>query len=151
MERSIVSYMDVAAAAMHEGLSSIVVPGILGKIDLPEVLSLVRPRRVTVISPAHATGRMMLRAEAEKGLGRTLLLLLSPTMGTMGQAGGGQRLTFRLEEKSGRFTGSYAAVDRDRTRTSSIRELVATKVDKSTCRMEVLGNCWNVTVEGDRM
>lgn len=69
VERSIVSYMDVAAAAMHEGLSSIVVPGILGKIDLPQVLSLVRPRRVTVISPAHANGRMMLRAEAEKGLG----------------------------------------------------------------------------------
>ncbi len=69
VERSIVSYMDVAAAQIHDGLNNTVVPGILGKLDLPEVLMLVRPRRITLVSPAHPNGRPMLTAEAQKSLG----------------------------------------------------------------------------------
>jgi hypothetical protein len=68
VERSIVSYFDVAAASMHEGLERTVVPGILGKLDLPEVLALVGPRRVTLISPVHPNGRVMLQDEAGKGV-----------------------------------------------------------------------------------
>jgi len=76
VERSIVSYMDVAAATMHGGLERIVVPGILGKLDLPEVLSLIGPRKVTLISPAHANGRMMLGAEAAKLVPSAVTLVL---------------------------------------------------------------------------
>jgi pimeloyl-ACP methyl ester carboxylesterase len=66
VERSIVSYMDVVAARIHEGLDQTVVPGILGKADLPEVLRLMGGRPATLISPAHPNGRPMLRGEAPK-------------------------------------------------------------------------------------
>jgi hypothetical protein len=58
--------MDVVAARIHEGLDQTVVPGILGKADLPEVLRLMGGRPATLISPAHPNGRPMLRGEAPK-------------------------------------------------------------------------------------
>lgn len=67
VERSIVSYMDVVAAKIHEGLDQTVVPGILAKADLPEVMRLMGARPATLISPAHPNGRPMLRGEAPKG------------------------------------------------------------------------------------
>lgn len=66
VERSIVSYLDVVAASMHVELERTVVPGILGKLDLPEVLSLIGPRRVTLVSPVMPNGRMMMQAEVSE-------------------------------------------------------------------------------------
>lgn len=68
-ERSVVSYMDVAAAQIHDGLNNIVVPGIFDKLDLPEVLLLMGSRRATLVSPAHPNGRPMLMSEAQRSLG----------------------------------------------------------------------------------
>ncbi len=76
VERSIVSYMDVAAAAMHDGLERTVVPGILGKLDLPEVLKLVAPRKTMLISPAHANGRMMSKAGAANQMSPAVTVVL---------------------------------------------------------------------------
>jgi hypothetical protein len=70
VERSIVSYMDVVAARIHEGLDQTVVPGILKYVDLPEALGLLGRRPVTLISPAHPNGRPMGLQEARTSLGR---------------------------------------------------------------------------------
>ncbi len=63
VERSIVSYMDVVAAKIHEGLDQVVVPGILTKADLPDALRLLGGRKVTLVSPVHPNGKPMLRKE----------------------------------------------------------------------------------------
>jgi cephalosporin-C deacetylase-like acetyl esterase len=69
VERSILSYMDVVAAGIHEGLEQAVAPGILARADLPDALRLMAGRRVTLISPAAPNGRPMLAKEARKSLG----------------------------------------------------------------------------------
>lgn len=63
VERSIMSYMDVVTARIHEGLDQAVVPGILAKADLPDAVRLMGARPVTVVSPVHPNGRPMLRTE----------------------------------------------------------------------------------------
>jgi hypothetical protein len=69
LERSIVSYMDVVSAKIHEGLDQAIVPGILAHADLPDMLQLLGGRAVSIVSPAHPNGRAMLPAEAAKSLG----------------------------------------------------------------------------------
>lgn len=69
VERSIVSYMDVAAAGVHEGLDQTIVPGILAHADLTDVFPLLGGRRTTLISPVHPNGRPMLAREAQASLG----------------------------------------------------------------------------------
>ena len=69
VERSIVSYMDVVAASIHEGLEQTVAPGILRYADLPDVLRLMKGRAVTIISPSAPSGRPMLMREARASLG----------------------------------------------------------------------------------
>lgn len=60
LERSIVSYGDMVASHLHEDLYNAVVPGILKHLDLPDVLALIAPRRVLVLSPVTPNGTMLL-------------------------------------------------------------------------------------------
>ncbi len=69
VERSIVSYMDLVAAPVHDGLDQAVVPGLLAHGDLPGALALLGSRKATLISPAHPNGRPMLLPEAKRSLG----------------------------------------------------------------------------------
>ncbi|MFN0103957.1 MAG: alpha/beta fold hydrolase [Bryobacteraceae bacterium] len=69
VERSIVSYMDVVTAQIHEGLDQTVVPGILTRADLPEALRLLAGRTVTLISPVQPNSRPMVIKEARESLG----------------------------------------------------------------------------------
>lgn len=69
LERSIVSYMDVASAHIHDNLNNVVAPGILGKIDLTDVMRLLDKQRVTLVSPVHPNGRPMVMSEAQSSLG----------------------------------------------------------------------------------
>ncbi len=65
LERSIVSYFHLAAAALHEGLNTVVVPGVLSRLDLPEVVKLIAPRPVILVSPIFPNGRRLLKPEVE--------------------------------------------------------------------------------------
>ncbi|MBI2686336.1 MAG: alpha/beta fold hydrolase [Acidobacteria bacterium] len=69
VERSIVSYMDVAKARIHEGLDQTVVPGILAHADLPDIIRLLRGRAVTLISPTQPNGHPLSKKAAEASLG----------------------------------------------------------------------------------
>lgn len=65
LERSIVSYFHLAAAQIHEGLNTVVLPGVLRHADLPDVVKLLAPRPVTVVSPVFPNGRRLLKSEVE--------------------------------------------------------------------------------------
>jgi hypothetical protein len=65
--------MDLAAAPVHEGLNTVVVPGVLRHLDLPEVVKLIAPRPVTLISPVYPNGRRLLRSEVTVPGARVLL------------------------------------------------------------------------------
>ncbi len=65
LERSIVSYFHLAATAIHEGLNTAVVPGVLRHVDLPDVVKLLNPRSVTLVSPLFPNGRRLLKSEVE--------------------------------------------------------------------------------------
>lgn len=76
IERSIVSYMDVVAARIHEGLDQAVAPGILKHADLPDALRIMGGRPVTLISPAHPNGRPMALGEARSQVGAAPRIVL---------------------------------------------------------------------------
>jgi cephalosporin-C deacetylase-like acetyl esterase len=76
VERSIVSYMDVVAARIHEGLDQAVVPGILKHADLPDALRLLNGRRATLVSPAHPNGRPMAAKEVQTQVGTAARIVL---------------------------------------------------------------------------
>jgi len=73
LDRSIVSYLDLAAAPVHEGLNTVVVPGVLRHLDLPDVVKLIAPRPVTLISPVYPNGRRLLSSEVTVPGARVLL------------------------------------------------------------------------------
>jgi hypothetical protein len=57
------------------------------------------------------------------------------------------RLTFR--EQAHRITGRYKG---EESRSSkAIRNVIATKADLSTYRMEIDGACWNIAIDGDKL
>jgi hypothetical protein len=72
IERSIVSYMDVAAAAVHEGMDQLIVPGILQSADLPDAMRLLAGRPLTLISPLQPNGKPLLAGDVQSRLGSTM-------------------------------------------------------------------------------
>lgn len=69
LERSILSYQSVVDAAVHQELERTVVPGILQHLDLPDVMQLIAPRKVTVVSPTRPDGTPLLEKEAKALVG----------------------------------------------------------------------------------
>ncbi|MGH9720932.1 MAG: alpha/beta hydrolase family protein [Bryobacteraceae bacterium] len=49
-EKSPASYIDIVRAKMHQGISELVVPGVLRDFDLPDVVASLRPRAVWMVS-----------------------------------------------------------------------------------------------------
>jgi pimeloyl-ACP methyl ester carboxylesterase len=60
VERSILSYTQFVEAPMHEGLTGVVIPGVLKHTDLPELRHLLVGRPVWVVSPVTPTGAPVL-------------------------------------------------------------------------------------------
>jgi len=73
VERSIVSYQHLAETPVHEGLNTVVVPGILRHVDLPDVVKLIAPRPVTLVSPVYPNGRRLLKSEVPIPAAKVLL------------------------------------------------------------------------------
>ena len=69
LERSILSYQSVVDEQVHQELERTVVPGILQYLDLPDVMQLVAPRRLTVVSPIRPNGTPLLEKEAKAQMG----------------------------------------------------------------------------------
>lgn len=56
LEGSLLSLGDLAASRFHEGWTNLIVPGILRDFDLPDLLPLIAPRPVWLVSPAQPNG-----------------------------------------------------------------------------------------------
>jgi hypothetical protein len=61
-ERAVVSYLAIARARQHEGLTDIIVPGILRDFDLPDLARAVAPRKVWIVDPLSPTGAPVLQS-----------------------------------------------------------------------------------------
>jgi len=64
-EGSILSYMDVARAAIHERMAGLVVPGVLRDFDLPDLAMMIAPRKLWLISPLTPSGARASLSNAE--------------------------------------------------------------------------------------
>lgn len=62
-ENSILSYMAIARAKLHQGTTSIMIPGVLKDFDLPDLAGLIAPRTLRLVEPVSATGTRLPLAE----------------------------------------------------------------------------------------
>ncbi|MGB9604595.1 MAG: prolyl oligopeptidase family serine peptidase, partial [Bryobacteraceae bacterium] len=69
LEGSVVSYMDIVRAPLHENTIELIVPGVLREFDLPDLAPAVAPRPLWLVSPRTPWGTSLnpKRAAAEYG------------------------------------------------------------------------------------
>ncbi|MCS7023820.1 MAG: S9 family peptidase [Bryobacteraceae bacterium] len=60
------SYLAIAQAKFHRGLMEIVVPGVLRHYDLPDLVALADPSRVTLADTRSPAGRVLLIEEVQR-------------------------------------------------------------------------------------
>ncbi|MCL4850969.1 MAG: acetylxylan esterase [Bryobacteraceae bacterium] len=65
VEGNLVSYQAVGAAPIHRNIDDLVLPGVLGRYDLPDLVAAVAPRPVTLRNLISPTGRALFRAEMQ--------------------------------------------------------------------------------------
>ncbi len=65
IEQNLASYRLAGASPIHRDLEDSIVPGVLGKYDLPDLAAAIAPRPVTVVNAVWPTGRLLLRKEVE--------------------------------------------------------------------------------------
>jgi len=66
VEESLVSYEAVARAPIHRGIFEAVVPGVLGRYDLPDLAAALAPRPVWLLNLRSPAGGPVSRKEVEK-------------------------------------------------------------------------------------
>jgi hypothetical protein len=59
IENSLTSYRMAMEQPLHRDMPEIVVPGVLPRYDLGDVLLAIAPRPVTVLNPEDATGAVL--------------------------------------------------------------------------------------------
>jgi hypothetical protein len=64
VEQSLVSYRLAGASPTHRDLEDSVIPGVLGRYDLPDLAAALAPRPVSILNAVSPTGRVLLRKDA---------------------------------------------------------------------------------------
>jgi cephalosporin-C deacetylase-like acetyl esterase len=59
VEGTVLSYLEIARARYHEGLTAAFVPGILGDFDLPDLAAALAPRPLWIVDPRTPTGALV--------------------------------------------------------------------------------------------
>jgi hypothetical protein len=57
------SYAAIAQAPIHRKIFEVVIPGVLGEYDLPDLVASIAPRPVTLLNLRSPTGAQMLRRD----------------------------------------------------------------------------------------
>lgn len=81
LEGTVLSYMDIVRAPLHENTTELIVPGVLRHFDLPDLAAAVTPRPLWLVSPRTPWGSAVPldRAAAEYGAaGRSLRVVARP-------------------------------------------------------------------------
>lgn len=66
VENTLASYRMVVDQPLHRNASEVVIPGVLAKYDMSDVLAALAPRPVTVVNPQDATGAAVSLDQFEK-------------------------------------------------------------------------------------
>ncbi len=64
LERMLVSYRAFATSALHRQLAEIIVPGVLGQYDLPQLATALAPRKVWLVDATSPMGHTLPLSEA---------------------------------------------------------------------------------------
>jgi len=67
-ERSVLSYLEIARARIHQGVANLVIPGVLRHFDVPDLFAMISPRPLWIVSPAYPNGAVMLPSDAGEAL-----------------------------------------------------------------------------------
>jgi pimeloyl-ACP methyl ester carboxylesterase len=59
IEGTVLSYMEIARARYHEGLTAAFVPGVLRDFDLPDLAAALAPRPLWIVDPRTPTGALV--------------------------------------------------------------------------------------------
>ena len=78
VENTLTSYRMVLDQPLHRNISEIMIPGVLRKYDLPDLLQAIAPRPITIINPQDAAGAVITaeQFQAETKLPPTLKIRL---------------------------------------------------------------------------
>jgi hypothetical protein len=68
-----------------------------------------------------------------------------------GRANETHRFGLTFEARPNRVSGAYVDLNETQKGSARVQKLVPTSVDKSSYRMEVEGDCWNISLEGSTM
>ena len=63
VEQSLLSYRLVGASPIHRDLEDTMIPGVLGRYDLPDLAAALAPRPVSILNSVSPTGRVLLRKD----------------------------------------------------------------------------------------
>jgi cephalosporin-C deacetylase-like acetyl esterase len=73
VEGTVLSYLEIARARYHEGLTAAFVPGVLADFDLPDLGAALAPRPLWIVDPRTPTGALVATDRARKELGPAVL------------------------------------------------------------------------------
>ncbi len=90
VEQSLLSYRSVAANPIHRDLEDSIVPGVLGRYDLPDLVAALAPRPVWIMNAVSPTGRVLFRKEVSAEYGYA----------TQTYSGGQLRIGLRREDET---------------------------------------------------
>jgi hypothetical protein len=73
VEGTVLSYMEIARARYHEGLTAAFVPGVLRDFDLPDLAAALAPRPLWIVDPRTPTGALVSADHARSEFAPTTL------------------------------------------------------------------------------
>ena len=56
VENTLASYRSIVDVPVHRDMSEVVIPGVLRKYDVADLVRAIAPRRVTVVNPVDGAG-----------------------------------------------------------------------------------------------
>lgn len=79
VENTLASYRIVLDQPLHRNISEVMIPGVLRKYDVGNLMLAVSPRPVTIINPQDATGAIIDEAQFRKATGQAVRVLARKT------------------------------------------------------------------------
>jgi cephalosporin-C deacetylase-like acetyl esterase len=81
VENTLASYRMVLDQPLHRNISEVMIPGVLRKYDVGNLILAISPRPVTIINPQDATGAILDEAQFRKATGQYTVRVLARKTG----------------------------------------------------------------------
>jgi cephalosporin-C deacetylase-like acetyl esterase len=79
VENTLASYRMVLDQSLHRNISEVMIPGVLRKYDVGNLMMAISPRSVTIVNPQDATGATIDEAQFRKATGQSVRVLARKT------------------------------------------------------------------------